>query len=631
MPIFTKSCVYGQNSEELNNLIDIRTRKIMHTNENIATFQAFFDEGKQLRKKGKLIEAIEKYSQALQANPDSLITLNQLAGIYEARKEFDKALSHYQILVDQQPTKGMAYANLARMMMKQGHIQDSIRTHKKALTILPRQPDRIYKILYKQLGEALKQNGQVSEVIAVYQELLNEKKAEVFHSVLGKIIIQLSVKQGKLDEAVTYFQQACENQSANPWHYYHLGQALVKQNKHDEALNCYRKAILIKSEFSHLVYIALGSLLIQKGKPNEVFFLIIKALKIKSNYPLTYKLLKLYFHRFGSRLSPGDLEEQRKAYLDIAEEIKSDRRNSPNFPYWETGEVLLELDAVSEAISFNQKAIYNKIQKVKPEFVNHYWGQGKLQGPNFLIIGVMKCGTTAFYDYLVKHPQILPAIIKEPGAIGLAQTNNKLKKNLDYYLSLFPPIPSASNFVTGEASTLYIWNQEAANNVLNYFPNTKLIVILRNPVKRVISQYQHFLIKKNLNRENRNLEETIILELEELSEITEPAQLIEKMTAKNYLRHSLYVYFLEKWMKIFPREQFLILRSEDLSRNPAVVMKQTYEFLGLPNYQHIEYPRINKGTYTYNIDEGLISRLYGFYRPHNQRLEEFLGQKFNWE
>lgn len=97
-----------------------------------------------------------------------------------------------------------------------------------------------------------------------------------------------------------------------------------------------------------------------------------------------------------------------------------------------------------------------------------------------------------------------------------------------------------------------------------------------------------------------------------------------------YLGKGLYVYYLERWMKLFPKEQFLILRTEDLTENPAVVMKQVFEFLGVQDYQHIQFIPKNKGTYSDQIDKGLLSRLYDFYQPHNYRLEELLGRKFDW-
>ena len=239
----------------------------------------------------------------------------------------------------------------------------------------------------------------------------------------------------------------------------------------------------------------------------------------------------------------------------------------------------------------------------------------------------MKCGTTALYDYVIQHPKILPCITKEPNLQGLAKKREKMYENWQYYLSLFPPRPKQSNFITGEASTYNMYAPNVDRIMFDKLPQIKLIVILRNPVKRFISHY-NFQLQRNM--EKRSWKTVIESEFKKYTEITKPAQIIKKVTWNDYLINGLYVYFLEKWMKLFPREQFLILRNEDLSKNPSAVIKQTFEFLGLPDYQEIQFTQRNKGTYSTRIDESLLSLLKDFYRPHNQKLEEFLGRKFNW-
>ena len=58
-------------------------------------------------------------------------------------------------------------------------------------------------------------------------------------------------------------------------------------------------------------------------------------------------------------------------------------------------------------------------------------------------------------------------------------------------------------------------------------------------------------------------------------------------------------------------------------------MKQVFNFLGLPDYQIQNYPKLNAGSYT-SISESLRQKLSDYFQPHNQRLEEYLGMKFNW-
>jgi hypothetical protein len=81
---------------------------------------------------------------------------------------------------------------------------------------------------------------------------------------------------------------------------------------------------------------------------------------------------------------------------------------------------------------------------------------------------------------------------------------------------------------------------------------------------------------------------------------------------------------------LFSREQLLVLCSEDLRRNPSGVLKTVLEFLELPAWQ----PRVENsyGQAEYpKMDSRMRSRLLEYFRPHNQRLYEFLGRDFGWD
>jgi hypothetical protein len=98
----------------------------------------------------------------------------------------------------------------------------------------------------------------------------------------------------------------------------------------------------------------------------------------------------------------------------------------------------------------------------------------------------------------------------------------------------------------------------------------------------------------------------------------------------SYLARGVYVDQLKHWMTMFPKEQLLILRSEDLRVDPSGVLKQVLKFLDLPawepkvqnNYGQAEYPK---------MDSGVRARLLEYFQPHNQRLYEFAGRNFGWD
>ena len=292
---------------------------------------------------------------------------------------------------------------------------------------------------------------------------------------------------------------------------------------------------------------------------------------------------------------------------------------------------LVKVNRISDAIQYHQSAVYHKLKKSHPELVEDFFDRGSLKSPDFLIIGVMKCGTTALYDYTIQHPQILPAAFKETGALhqlvkesGESGISGDL---IEYYFSLFPPRPENSSFLTGEASIGYFSNLNTGEIIQENFPNTKLLLIFRDPVKRAISDYQ---MSVRNGSERRTFEQIMNSDLDELEQVQDLEQIYEKARKKQYLRLGLYAYPLEQWMNLFPREQFLILSSEELSQDPRRVMGEVFQFLDLPESQQIQYQPKNKGSYSSNLDDKLITRLYAFYRPHNQRLEQFINRKFSW-
>ncbi|MGF1494831.1 MAG: sulfotransferase domain-containing protein [Microcoleaceae cyanobacterium] len=201
---------------------------------------------------------------------------------------------------------------------------------------------------------------------------------------------------------------------------------------------------------------------------------------------------------------------------------------------------------------------------------------------------------------------------------------------LEWYLSHFPRIDSEQTLITGEASPSYILDFKVAQQLREAFPNIKLLVILRNPIDRAFSQYHNY--KRWINFESRTLEQAIADEQEILKQI-DNVTLAGKTfweTQEGYLVRGMYVYFLEQWMSIFPREQFLILKSEDLYADPQVIMNQVFRFLGLPEYSSDRYLKYASGSYA-PISVELRQELQNFFQPHNQRLEEFLGYQLNWQ
>jgi hypothetical protein len=233
--------------------------------------------------------------------------------------------------------------------------------------------------------------------------------------------------------------------------------------------------------------------------------------------------------------------------------------------------------------------------------------------PDFAVIGGAKCGTTFFYHLLTKHPLVEPAAFKEPHYFDLL-----FDEGIEWYRQCFPK-PKSKNgrrTITGEGTPGYLFNPLVPERMAEVVPQARLIALLRNPVDRTYSAYHH----RARNREQgQTFEETVEACLDGPS--------------PGFLSLGIYVDHLLRWSEFFPREQMLVLKSEDFFEHPRETMKLVLHFLDLPDWEPEASElrdRVNKGGYKQRMDPAIRRRLEEYFEPHNQRLYEYLGLDFGW-
>ncbi len=115
--------------------------------------------------------------------------------------------------------------------------------------------------------------------------------------------------------------------------------------------------------------------------------------------------------------------------------------------------------------------------------------------PILFIVGVPKAGTTSLFSHLASHPQIRGSIPKEPHYFLPA--GHYLNPPLQYgndplvkYLKIFQQSSSSMPSIKLEGTTEYFRFPEIAKNINSTFPNSKILISLREPISRLISWYQ---------------------------------------------------------------------------------------------------------------------------------------------
>jgi len=257
--------------------------------------------------------------------------------------------------------------------------------------------------------------------------------------------------------------------------------------------------------------------------------------------------------------------------------------------------------------------------------------------PDFIIIGAMKSGTTSLHDYLIQHPNITAGKRKEAHFFSV-----NYYRGLRWYKANFPTIFNKvfskilrKKFLTGEATPDYLFHPLSPQRVKQILPNVKILVIVRNPVDRAYSHYNYE--KDSRNRETLTFEDALEKEEERLSGEKEKIIQDERYFSKNlmffaYLARGIYVDQLKKWFKFFPRKQFLILKTENLERNPLNVCNTVFQFLDLPPSETKNLEKSNVGEYQMKtMKESTRKFLVDYFRPHNERLSNYLNMEFEWD
>uniref|UniRef100_A0A3B3ZG51 Sulfotransferase n=1 Tax=Periophthalmus magnuspinnatus TaxID=409849 RepID=A0A3B3ZG51_9GOBI len=260
-------------------------------------------------------------------------------------------------------------------------------------------------------------------------------------------------------------------------------------------------------------------------------------------------------------------------------------------------------------------------------------GAGSKKLPQAIIIGVKKGGTRALLEFLRVHPDIR-AVGAEPHFF-----DRNYENGLEWYRELMPK--TLEGQITMEKTPSYFVTREAPARISAMSRDTKLIVVVRDPVTRAISDYTQTLSKK-----------PDIPSFESLTFKNRTTGLID--TSWSAVQIGIYAKHLDNWLQHFPMEQLLFVSGERLISDPAGELGRVQDFLGLKRIitdKHFYFNQTKgfpclkkaegsskphclgktKGRTHPNIDPEVVQRLRDFYRPFNLKFYQMTGQNFGWD
>lgn len=180
--------------------------------------------------------------------------------------------------------------------------------------------------------------------------------------------------------------------------------------------------------------------------------------------------------------------------------------------------------------------------------------------PNLLIIGAMKCGTTSLHNYLAQHPDIYMTHNKEPQFF----CKDRDEETIKWYTNLF----NVNHKYFGESSIdytkchIYCGIPERIKKVS---PNVKLIYIVRDPIKRMISEYNHLKWRGDIDSKV-----SIDYYFEDFTNTA--------IQTSNYYKQ------IAVFLDYFDKNQILFLTNEELNKSPYKLLNKVTKFLDVEGF-----------------------------------------------
>lgn len=196
---------------------------------------------------------------------------------------------------------------------------------------------------------------------------------------------------------------------------------------------------------------------------------------------------------------------------------------------------------------------------------------------SFLVAGVQKGGTTALARYLSLHPALALPAAKEAHVFDAPDFDDCWSaEEVDRRFA--PHFEPGSGRLMGDATPFTCFQETVVARVARYNPAMRWILLLRDPVDRAISQHQ---MESRRGREPLPLWRAVLAEPLRLRQHDGDLGLDSPLRWASYAARGRYAAQLRALYRHVPRDQVLLLRSDDLARDPASVLSRVTGFLGV--------------------------------------------------
>jgi Sulfotransferase family len=267
--------------------------------------------------------------------------------------------------------------------------------------------------------------------------------------------------------------------------------------------------------------------------------------------------------------------------------------------------------------------------------------------PGFLIVGAQRCGTTSMARLLSQHPAVVTLAVRQE----VHYFDTRYGHSLAWYRSHFPlrararrasaravgrlPGPASRAGVAPvafDSSPYYMFHPLAPQRIHRDLPGVKLIVLVRDPVERSYSAHAHEVFhgfETEPYERALELEDTRLRgEAEKI--VADPAYHSFSHQHHAYRARGRYAEQLDHLAALFGRDRIHVVDSGDFFADPGPAYDAVLDFLDLPRARYSDARPYNVRPRMAPLPDSVRAGLEEYYRPHDERLADWLGHAPSW-
>lgn len=259
-------------------------------------------------------------------------------------------------------------------------------------------------------------------------------------------------------------------------------------------------------------------------------------------------------------------------------------------------------------------------------------------GPELLVVGAKRGGTTSLWKYLDSHPGMLPTFPKAQNVKGTYFFDEGWHHGERWYRSHFPTRATRAiaarrlgyEPATFEASPYYLFHPHAPTRAQQLVPDAVIVAVLRDPVERAFSHWK----ERRNHTEDLSFEAALDAEPErtrgeEERMLADPTVVSMAHRHQTYLAQGRYAPMLERWFEAFGREQVLVTAAEDFYADAQGFCDQITDRLELPR-NDLGSPEPFNAEPSADMAAETRSRLIDELTPDIVAVEDLLERPMPW-